>query len=150
VIWRKTPKAVIWQRRSARNSSALLSSCVIAPHDAGEADLLESVWKFGDAIEPARYLVYCRINDRLAGHVNPMIMAYRGGELLLFPDSLLTALYVLFALEVSGRARYPEIQCAGCGTTFTPSHGSQRYCVPACRKWHWDQTARKDALSQIN
>lgn len=93
-------------------------------------------WKTGDILEPA-YLYLCRnINDRLSDHVNPFIMPFIHGDIMLWPDCLLSAMYVLFALEVSGKSR-PAIMCRGCEIYFIPEHGSQRYCEPRCSQRAW-------------
>ena len=93
-------------------------------------------WKPGEVIEPARFYVCDEINNALRGHVNTAILPLHDCDVFMFPDSLLSALYVQFALEVSGRER-PAIACKGCGIKFNPTHGRQAYHDEACRKKKW-------------
>ncbi len=55
------------------------------------------------------------------------------GQLFFQPDSLLTALYTLFALELSGQDR-PRVLYArkGCGFYFTTKRKGQRFCSRQC------------------
>ncbi len=101
---------------------------------AGDAELLNR-WQFGDPLEPARYYVHREVNKRLKDHVSPAVLPYRKGEIYFFPDCLLSALYTLFMLELSGRQR-PPILCArqNCGRYFEPVHGRQRYCETRCQQ----------------
>ena len=87
----------------------------------------------GDPVEPPRYVVHREVNMRLRGHVAPQLMPFRGDEIYVWPDSLLAATYVLFALEVTGRSG-PWCTCKGCGDPYPRTHGSQRYCTPEFQK----------------
>jgi len=93
-------------------------------------------WKVGDILGPA-YLYLCmKINERLRGHVTSSLTPFVRGDIISWPDCLLSAMYVLFAFEVSGKSR-PAIQCRGCLKYFVPAHGSQRYCESKCSKSKW-------------
>lgn len=93
-------------------------------------------WGHGNVVEPTKYFVHLRVNKQLRGHVNPAVLPFRQGDIYMFPDSLLSAVYVSFALELS-RSRQPRKLCAGCDRYFTPVDGRQGYHSPACRKLHW-------------
>lgn len=99
-------------------------------------------WEFGDTIEPVRYYIYREVNRVLDGRVKPAVLPYRANDLYFFTDSLLAALYALFALELTGKVR-PAIICAGCGTYFIPDHGGQEYCEERCRKLRWYRDNRR-------
>ncbi len=99
------------------------------------SQLLER-WEPGDVIGPARFYVCEKINEALRGHINTAVLPFHGCDIFMFPDSLISALYVQFALEVSGR-EHPAITCKGCGIRFNPSHGRQAYHDDACRKLTW-------------
>ena len=134
VIWRNDPLGVAVRRRDSQ--SGLVGMRVLASEtDTSTASLLNR-WSYGDVVEPAQYYVHLEVNERLRGHVTPAVLPFNKGEILMFPDSLLSAMYTLFALELSGRQR-PSIECAGCGVYFPPQHGSQRYCRQSCRKQRW-------------
>ncbi len=93
-------------------------------------------WEYGNVVEPTKYFVHHRVNEHLRGHVSPVVLPYHQGDIYMFPDSLLSAIYVSFALELS-RSRQPKTLCAGCDVYFTPIDRRQGYHSPACRKLHW-------------
>jgi hypothetical protein len=76
------------------------------------------------------------VNARLRGHVHPRLLPPGAGEyrIVFTPDSLLAALYVLFALEVAKDE--PRRVCAykACGQVFTPRRRNQHYCSDSCRR----------------
>jgi hypothetical protein len=125
ILWRNHPRSIIFKWQENRQS--LIAS-----------DLLPdgvscTQWEYKDVIGPARYYLCRQINERLRSHVSPSILPFLDGEIYMFPDSLLSAMYVMFALEVSGRI-HPAIQCRGCGVYFVPTHKRQVYHDDACRK----------------
>jgi len=95
------------------------------------------VWEYGDAVEPVRYFLYQEINAQLRGKVSPGLLPFSENPLQFFPNSLLSALYTQFLLELAGRTR-PPILCANphCGRHFEPTHGRQAFCDDKCRKAH--------------
>jgi hypothetical protein len=99
-------------------------------------DPIPENWRVGDVVEPARYYLSRRISERLHGHVNPQIHPFLKGDIMLIPDCLQSAMYVQFAIEISGKDR-PPIICKGCGRYFNAVHGTQRYCEKQCRQRKW-------------
>jgi len=99
-------------------------------------------WEYGDVIEPARVLIHKEINAGLKDHVSPAILPDRPNEIFMLPDCLLSAMYVLLALEMTRGGR-PPIKCKGCEEFFTPDHGRQTYCTESCRKNHWYHKQKK-------
>jgi hypothetical protein len=100
-------------------------------------------WKPNSLVEPVRYYVYDKVNERMRGHVSPVVLPYWHGEFRMFPDCLLGTLYLLFALELSGQSHAPMI-CQGCGAYFVPHHGLQRYHDNRCRQRAYHARARAD------
>ena len=101
---------------------------------ASDLELLER-WKHGDPLEPARFYVHREVNNHQKGHVSPAVLPFRKGELFFFPDCLLSSLYTLFMLELSGRSRQPMLcERPGCGRYFQPEHGRQQYCEKRCQQ----------------
>jgi hypothetical protein len=102
----------------------------------GEPGIEESLlrgWRFGeDVVAPARYYVHRQVNRAMAGHVSPAVLPFLKGEFVLWPDDLLSALYVSFALELSGQSPAPRV-CGYCGRFFHPTRVDQRYCESRCR-----------------
>jgi hypothetical protein len=75
------------------------------------------------------------VNRRLRGHVNPHILPAdldAGYRIIFIPDSLLAALYVLFALQVAEEE--PRRQCVYCHQVFTTGRRDQQYCSVSCRR----------------
>lgn len=89
-------------------------------------------WNTGDVIEPARYYVCHEINKKLSNHAHPQIMPFRNNEVVIVPDSLLTAFWLLLLWEVAGEIRM--LLCPGCNRIVEQKHGGQRYCSNACRQ----------------
>ena len=128
ILWQKHPLAVRfeWNLSNGKRMS------LIASETLANGELLRQ-WKYKDVLGPARYYLCEQINKHLKGHVNPGILPFLDGEIYMFPDCLRSAMYVMLALEVSGRTR-PAIMCRGCGIYFVPKHRHQLYHEEACRK----------------
>ncbi len=103
-------------------------------------------WIHGDVLMPARSIVAYTLNRRLEGHVHPVVYPGRS-ELYFEPDSLLAALYVSFALEVTGKQRARQM-CAreGCGEYFLVKHKRQKYCDENCRKRDHEQRKKQSPM----
>ena len=107
-------------------------------------------WKDGDLFKPTHYFLCNQINERLRGHVSPSILPFHNGEIYMFPDCLLSALYVLFAVEVSGQT-YAATICEGCGQYFVPEQRSdQKHCSHTCRnrKYYRKKIKSKSGLEK--
>jgi len=63
------------------------------------------------------------------------------------PPNLLSLAYVRFAQVIVDRA--PMVECSGCGQTFIPESGKQKYCTKSCastsrwRRWKENQTNKQ-------
>lgn len=122
-------KRVTWSQHGVR-----VEDRCIADDRLATAPLLAE-WKRGELIEPAREHVKQQITERLRGNVHPRFVTDpKTGDLglWLFPASLLTALYVLFALEVTEGA--VENTCVYCGRPFVQQRKGQKYCSPSHRQ----------------
>lgn len=99
-----------------------------------EKRLIELMHK--EAISPARYYLHEKLEDRLRGHLNPIFNYYGAEHILMVPDSLLSALYLSFALEIDEQLE-PKVLCkCGCGRDFPPGHGRKFYDED-CKKRDW-------------
>ena len=64
------------------------------------------------------------------------------------PPNLLSLAYVRFAHAIVDRV--PMVECPGCGRTFIPKSGKQKYCTKSCastsrwRRWKEKQTDKQD------
>jgi len=98
------------------------------------SELLERWQKSrGSVIEPAKYYVCREVNKRLEGHVAPKILPFVNDKIYLFPNSLLSALWVMFLMEITGNIR--TRQCDICGEWKEEAlTRSSFYCSGACRQ----------------
>lgn len=118
----------------------------VARERTGTEHLLED-WPVGSLEGPVEHFIFREINEKLAETAAPRIYPHRRGEMYVVPNSLLGALYILFATEVSGRTR-SAIRCPGCNEFFVPVHGRQKHCSNACRQRTYDLRKReKEATS---
>ncbi len=135
IVWETKPRRVRIVCTCTLDGQKIRRDHIIASE--GVTDEILTSWKTGLSIAPARQYVSAAISERLHGHVHPTILAPHG-TLCFQPDSLLAALYVLFALEVAGQSK-PQRICAFCGIAFTPKRtlrhiaGTQTCGDPACR-----------------
>lgn len=105
----------------------------IAAPMMSDFDILKKNVPSGDLAAAGRFYVHREINDRLRQHINAHILPFRASVLRFVPDSLLSAIYLRFALEISGgMGRMRE--CLGCGREFPPSRRDQNYCGKNCRE----------------
>jgi hypothetical protein len=136
VKWNRTRTGVYFEWVSAdghRSRRAVIASKFLGSES--QERMLEE-WQPGDVIEPARYFLYTEINMHLSGHVSPSLTLNSDKGIYMYPDCLLSALYVLFSLEVAGLVR-PPIMCNGCGSYFVPEmsgRSTRKYCGTSCRK----------------
>jgi len=91
----------------------------------------------GRYIAPLQRFLNERVNARLRQHVAPRVTVGAetpagGGSVVLMPDSLLGAMYLLLA-EDAGGVRAPKV-CRACGKFFPPVRSDQETCGSACRQ----------------
>jgi hypothetical protein len=139
IKWRSPLEVEVeWGNGAARQRRGIATFDESNKHD----ELLKG-WVFGrEVVGPARMFVHHVVNKAMEGHVSPKVAWAQKGKITLVPDDLLTALYVHFALEISGRSRAPAI-CQNCGRFFTPKRIDQIYCDESCRYQHWYSTGKK-------
>lgn len=82
-------------------------------------------------LEPTEVYIYEKVNEHLHTHVAPQLLPQVG--LTYMPDSLLGALYLMAAEQLSGS--WPTNVCANCGSWFVPrSRRDQKTCSSACKQ----------------
>ncbi len=90
-----------------------------------------------DVLEPARLHVVSRVNQRIAGHTTLLVDAQRSPQPKMVADSLLTAIYLMFALEMGQRSqaqgRCGNPRCPN-GGQFFKTRRDQRFCDKRCRE----------------
>ena len=99
--------------------------------------------RYDDVLEPIREFVRMEVNARLVGHVHLQLMHERAGAIRSVPDSLLSAVYVQFALEIAGGRTVGR----ACGnpqcTELVTGRLNKMFCSPACKARYHD--ARRPA-----
>lgn len=118
-------------RRSRRKRGTLIASL-----DGGEREQLAfSQLKPGNDLSAAQFVLREAINERLTGNVNVAMKPQ--GEIRFWPQDLLTAVYLLFAVDLSG-ARPIEKACKNprCPSDrpFIVTRRDKQYCSKACRE----------------
>lgn len=108
-------------------------------------------WIRGEVLEPAKYYVIHEVNNHLHGYINPKLLLPSDeddlpSKLYLFPDDLLTALWVLFLMELIGEIKTQ--QCDFCGRwREVATNRSITYCNNACKQAAY---RRKHSKKKIN
>jgi len=77
-----------------------------------QPELLEH-WKPYSVIEPAKYYLCREVNKRLKGHVSPRVLPFLKDKICFFPDTLLSAMWLMLFDEITGVLRLRT--CDVCG-----------------------------------
>jgi hypothetical protein len=88
-------------------------------------------WHKGDPKGPALYYISLEIDIRLLNTLTPRMPDPKECEIFFFPDSLLSAIWLMFLLEVSGGTRL--LRCDICGEYFNTYDPRTRFCSTRCR-----------------
>jgi hypothetical protein len=91
---------------------------------------LLSRWHQGDLKGPALYYISLELDRRLHNTLTPKIQATTN-EICLFPDSLLSAIWFMFMLEINSVTR--PLKCDICGEYFNSQDPRARFCSTRCR-----------------
>ncbi len=121
---------------SQLNQALRSKETLIAGVDGGKREQLAfGQLKPGSDLSAADLALRAAINERLTGNVDVAITPK--GEIRFWPRALLTAVYLLFALDLSG-ARPVERACKNprcrAGGTFFMKRRDQQYCSKKCRE----------------
>ncbi len=98
-----------------------------------DSDLGRRWVQFGEQPQEAAllYLTNC-INVKIRGGIYPRALPTYKKRLYLFPDNLLTAMWLMFLWEVIGEVR--PCLCPGCNNWFDPMRSTRKTCSDRCRK----------------
>ena len=99
-------------------------------------------WTRGDVRGPALYYLSLELNKRLANSLTPRITEFKKQEVYFYPDTLLSAIWLMFLLEINGCTRL--LRCCVCGDYFNALDPRARFCSTRCRMRNYRKsTARK-------
>ncbi len=133
--------------RRAKAGGYVAGHTLIHPALPESAALLQHMAP-GEQIEPVSYYVYRAVNERLAGehyaanptgrdpHVYPAVLPYRNRDVMMVADCLISALYCLFAIELTGKqpTEPTDRKCPMCGNQFKIKSRAAITCSEACRQ----------------
>jgi len=92
----------------------------------------------------ARRMLERIVAQQLGKGTEPYVHMGTVGQLLLEPQSLLAAMYLLLTQELLGRAD-PLSRCPSCGKWFICRHASKIYCSDACKMKAYRQNKKGEA-----
>ena len=100
-------------------------------------------WTKRDVEGPALYYLSLEFDRRLKNSLTPRISDSQEHEISIYPDSLLSEIWLMFLLEFTARSRL--IQCVICGDYFSTNDPRAQFCSTRCRmrKYRDRQSSRK-------
>lgn len=88
-------------------------------------------WTKGDTKGPALYYLSLELDKRLANALTPRISASQEHDIYFYPDTLLSAIWLMFLLETSSATRI--LLCDICGNYFNTRYPRAQFCSTRCR-----------------
>jgi len=88
-------------------------------------------WHRGDLKGPALYYISLEMDKRLLNALTPRMLALQNREVYFVPDTLLSAIWLMFLLEIRGGTRL--LRCRICGEYFHTRDPRARFCSARCR-----------------
>ena len=104
---------------------------------------LLSKWAKSDVEGPALYYLSLELDRRLKNSLTPRISDSQEHEISIYPDSLLSEIWLMFLMEFTARSRL--VRCVICGDYFGTNDPRSRFCSTRCRmrKYRNQQNKRK-------
>ncbi len=99
--------------------------------DKTRMELLDR-WDKGNVIKPALYYVCLQVNQRVRNYVSPQVLPFRKLELRVFPQTLLSAMWLMFMWEISGENNV--FLCPSCLEWFSTEDRRRKHCSDACKQ----------------
>jgi hypothetical protein len=124
---KKLKDIVLWHRDGI---ALRLDNCYVQLVGRKNMNLLAR-WHRGDLKGPALYYISLEMDKRLLNSLTPRMLVLQNHEVYFFPNSLLSAVWLMFLLEISGRTRL--LQCVICGEYFHTQDPRARFCSARCR-----------------
>lgn len=103
-------------------------------------------WHKGDLKGPALYYISLEMDKRLANTLTPRMPAVTN-EIYFFPDSLLSAIWFMFLLEINGVTRI--LRCDICGEYFNSHDPRAQFCSTRCRMRNYRSTRKSKGRKRI-
>jgi hypothetical protein len=117
-------------------------------HLVGRTNMnLLSRWNRGDLKGPALYYISLEMDKRLLNALTPRMLALQNREVYFFPASLLSAIWLMFLLEISGRTRL--LPCIICGEYFRTQDPRARFCSARCRMRNYRSAQKSKGRKKV-
>ena len=89
-------------------------------------------WRRGDVIEPALFYICNEVNKKLDTKFSFRILPFSNNEIYTMPTTLESAMWLLFAREISGKT--DSAVCPACGDWFERHDAREIFCSKACKQ----------------
>ncbi len=86
----------------------------------------------GNIVEPVKFFICREINQKLKGQLSPQVLPFLSNDVYNFPVSLISAIWLMFLWEVSGKSRITR--CKICEKWFDFKDKRMKYCSEACKQ----------------
>ncbi|MCJ7515838.1 MAG: hypothetical protein MUO89_07745 [Dehalococcoidia bacterium] len=104
-------------------------------------------WHRGDLKGPALYYISLEMDRHLLNTLTPRMPDPKEREIFFFPNILLSAIWFMFLLEVSGGTRL--LRCDICGEYFNTYDPRTRFCSTRCRMRNYRSAQKSKARKKI-
>jgi hypothetical protein len=103
-------------------------------------------WEKSDTVGPVLYFISLEMEKRLTNALTLQISASVEKEIFLYPDTLLSAIWLMFLLEIGGGSR--PMRCEMCGDFFSTQDPRARFCSTRCRMRNYRNRKSQELISQ--
>jgi hypothetical protein len=103
-------------------------------------------WHRGDLKGPALYYISLELDKHLLNSLTPTILNSLNRQVYFSPDSLLSDIWLMFLLEISGGTRL--LRCRICGEYFNTHDPRAQFCSTRCRMRNY-RSAQKSKVRKM-
>jgi hypothetical protein len=97
-------------------------------------------WRSGDSKGPVLYHISLEMDRHLLNALTPRMPDLHNAYYYFSPDSLLSAIWLMFLLEIGGNTRL--LRCKICGEYFNTHDPRARFCSTRCRMRNYRNTQK--------
>jgi hypothetical protein len=105
-------------------------------------------WHRGDLKGPALYYISLEMDKRLINSLTARMPDLHSREIYFYPENLLSAVWLMFLLEISGDTRL--LRCDICGEYFHTHDPRAQFCSTRCRMRNYRSSQTSKARKKIN
>jgi len=104
-------------------------------------------WHRGDIKGPALYYISLEMDKRLLNALTPRMPALQNREVYFVPDTLLSAIWLMFLLEIRGSTRI--LRCGICGEYFSTNDPRAQFCSTRCRMRNYRSAQKSKVRNKV-